>query len=95
MCVCVTRLQEALQLHQEGDASRAVAKLTRAIALDPRHPELFKQRAEAHLTLRNFHSAIINFKKAFLLQPSEHLELTERCVIGFSSPTLFPRASQE
>lgn len=97
-CDCVTitsyllRLREALQFHQEGDAGRAVAKLTRAIALDPRRPELFKQRAEAQLTLKNFHSAIINFKKALSLQPSEQLELTERCVVEFSF-NLFHRLS--
>ena len=88
-CVAITfhllRLREALQYHQEGDAGRAVAKLTRAIALDPRRPELFKQRAEAQLALQNFHSAIINFKKALSLQPSEELELTERCVVEFSN----------
>ena len=61
-----------------------MAKLTRAIALEPRRPELFKNRAEAHLTLRNFHSAIINFKKALSLQPSEQQELTDRFVITFS-----------
>ena len=87
-CFAITfhllRLREALRYHQEGDAGRAVAKLTRAIALDPRRPELFKQRAEAQLTLQNFHSAIINFKKALSLQPSEELELTERCVDEFS-----------
>ena len=72
------RLEEAVKLHQDGDPKGAVTKLTRAISLDPMNADLFKQRAEAYATLQDFHSAIINLRKALSLRPSEHTAITGR-----------------
>ena len=74
---CV-RLKEAHSLHESGDSQRAVAKLTRAIALQPRNPDLFRLRAEAYFSLKEYHSSIINFQKVVALKPSVEVEITER-----------------
>ena len=71
-------MKEACSLHESGDSQRAVAKLTRAIALQPRNPELFKLRAEAYFSLKEYHSSIINFQKVVALKPSIEAEITER-----------------
>ena len=72
------RFQEVLRLHSDGDSRAAVAKLNRAIALDPRNPELFRQRAVLHEALQDYHSVIINLKKILSLCPSERAELTRQ-----------------
>ena len=60
-------------------------KLTRAIALQPRNAELFKQRAEAYTLLRDYHSAILNFHKVLSLSPSEQDVIHERLAdVNFS-----------
>ena len=79
----LSRFQEVLQLHREGDPKAAVAKLNRAICLDPRNPELFRQRAVLHEALQDYHSVIINLKKVLSLCPSEHAELTLRLAAMF------------
>ena len=65
-------------MHGEGDSRAAVAKLNRAIALDPRNPELFRQRATLHEALQDYHSVIINLKKVLSLCASERTELTRQ-----------------
>ena len=65
-------------MHESGDSQKAVAKLTRAIALQPRNPDLFKLRAEVHFSLREYYSSIINFQKVIALQPSIEREIIER-----------------
>ena len=65
-------------MHESGDFQKAVAKLTRAIALEPRNPDLFKLRAEAYFSLKEYYSSIINFQKVIALQPSIEEEITER-----------------
>lgn len=72
------RLKEARSLHESGESQKAVAKLTRAIALEPRNPDLFKLRAEAYFSLSEYHSSIINFQKVISLQPSAEGEVIER-----------------
>ena len=72
------RLKEACSLHESGDSQQAVAKLTRAIALQPRNPDLFRLRAEAYFSLKDYHSSIINFQKVVALKPSMEVELTKR-----------------
>ena len=67
-----------MTLHQGGDPKQAVAKLTRAIVLDSRNAELFKQRAEAFVSLGDYHMAIVNFRKVLSLSPSEEEEITGR-----------------
>ena len=65
-------------MHESGESRKAVAKLTRAIALEPRNPDLFKLRAEAYFSLKEYYSSIINFRKVIALQPSVEKEITER-----------------
>ena len=71
-------MNEAHTLHGSGDDKRAVARLTRAIALQPRNPDLFQLRAEAFFSLKEYHSSIINFQKVIALKPSVEDEITER-----------------
>ena len=59
----------------------AVAKLNRAIALQPDNPELFKQRAEAHFELCNYHAAILNFNKVIALKETEREAIHERLAL--------------
>ena len=72
------RLEQAQREHQEGNLTRCIAILSRAITLQPRNPELFKRRAEAYVSQQHYHSAIINFKKTISLSPSEETILTPR-----------------
>ncbi len=65
------RLQEAQRLQREGDSQSAIKTLTRAIALDRHSASLFLQRAEAHVSLEEYHSAALNYQKALSLRPSE------------------------
>ena len=65
-------------MYEAGDHRRAVAKLTRAIALQPRNPDLFELRAEVHYSLKEYHFSIINFQKVISLKPSVEREITER-----------------
>ena len=74
----ICRLKEAFSLHESGDHQRAVVRLTRAIALQPTNPDLFKLRAEAYFSLKEYHSSIINFQKVIALTPSSEEEITER-----------------
>ena len=78
VCFSPCRLQKAERLHNEGDPKQSVKKLTRAIALDPHNAALFKGRAEAHVSLQEYHSGVINFKKALSLSPSEREEIENR-----------------
>ena len=52
--------------------------MTRAIALQPKNSDLFELRAEAHFSLKEYHSSIINFQKVISLKPSVEAEITER-----------------
>ena len=71
-------MREARRLHESGDSQKAVAKLTRAIALEPRNPELFQLRAEAYFSLKDYYSSIINFQKVISLEPDTEDEIVER-----------------
>lgn len=82
---CTIRLQDAASLCDRGEISRAVSKLTRAIALQPRNPKLFKQRAEAYVLLKDYHAAILNFQKVLALCTSEQEYIHERLAdVSFS-----------
>eukprot|EP00731_Ephydatia_muelleri_P024858 Em0016g1129a len=70
-------LQEVAELVKSNPRG-AVIKLTRAIALQPKNAELFRQRAEAYEALFDYHPAILNFRKALLLGPLNKEALTFR-----------------
>lgn len=74
----ILRLNEAMILCKRGDPGLAVTKLTRAIALQPQNPDLFKLRAEAYVLLRNYEPAIVNFQKVVALKSDEDGLITER-----------------
>ena len=71
-------MEEACQLLKDGHPNTALAKLTRAIALQPTNAKLFNQRAEVNLTLQNFRPAIVNFQKVLALDPSRREEVVDR-----------------
>ena len=73
----ILRLQEVSELLKSNPRG-AVIKLTRAIALQPKNAELFRQRAEAYEALFDYHPAILNFRKALLLGPLNKEALTFR-----------------
>lgn len=72
------RLKEALALTEEGKPELAVAKLTRAIVVDPDNPDLFRHRAEACILIPDYHTAIINFEKVIALNPNEKEAISAR-----------------
>lgn len=56
---------------EEGDYTHCVAVLSRAMALEPHNPELFKKRADAYIQLKDYSSAIANYQKTISLAPSQ------------------------
>lgn len=67
----------------EGSHDLAVAKLTRAIVLQPQNPVLFSRRAAAYASLGNHHAAILNLRKALSLNPSDSPTLTAQLAIAY------------
>ena len=65
------RLEEAESLCDSGEPSKAITKLTRAIALQNQNPDLFEKRAEAYILVKNFELAIANFQKALALREED------------------------
>lgn len=63
---------------EERDYTHSVAVLSRAMALEPHNPELFKKRADAYFQLEDYTAAIANYKKAISLAPSEATGLASR-----------------
>ena len=57
--------------------------MTRAIALQPNNPDLFKIRAEANVSLSNYHAAIINFKKVIRLRKDEEATINKRLAVVY------------
>ncbi len=65
------RLAEAQTLCDDGECNKAVAKLSRAIVLQPLNSDLFEKRAEVYLILRNYDLAIVNFQKVLSLRTKD------------------------
>lgn len=65
-----SRQEEATHLVSCDEPELAVKKLTRALALDPRNADLYKQRGEVFYKLRDYPSAIENISKALRVSPS-------------------------
>lgn len=74
----LVRLSDAITLRKEEKPKLALAKLNRALALRPDYFALFKERAEAHAMLCNFHAAIINLKRVIALKEEEREAVTLR-----------------
>ena len=72
------RKAEAKALNARGLPKRAVARLSRAIVLEPNDPELFNLRGEASVLAREYHSAIANFKKVIALRKTDHETVNKR-----------------
>ncbi len=53
---------------ENNEYSKAVNKLSRAIALQPLNSDLFERRAEVYVTLRNYDLAIANLQKILSLK---------------------------
>ena len=68
MLLFTGRLKEAGSLCDSGEPSKAIARLTRAIALQNQNPDLFEKRAEAYVLVKNFELAIANFQKVLALR---------------------------
>lgn len=71
------RQQEAHWLLDEGKSGEAVKRLSRALALDPRNPHLYRQRAEALVATGDLPAAIQNVKKALSIGHPEYEQLQE------------------
>ena len=71
-------VREARRLSAAGRPDRAVVRLSRAIVLKHNDPELFKERAEASVLIRDYHAAIINFAKVVKLRESEREAMNKR-----------------
>eukprot|EP00057_Strongylocentrotus_purpuratus_P033762 XP_792693.2 PREDICTED: tetratricopeptide repeat protein 16 [Strongylocentrotus purpuratus] len=60
------------RLVDEGDYRRAVISLDKGLNLLPKEVKFYLMRGEAYLQLCDFQSAILNLKKACVLQPDNH-----------------------
>ena len=67
-----------MELRENNKPQLAISRLTRAIALQPTNPQLFQERAEVYLDLKDYESAIPNFRKAMSLAPGKREELSSR-----------------
>ena len=64
------RYNKALQMKAEGDQQRVLIYINKAISIRPDDVLFYVERAEAFLRLCDFQSAILNYKKACLLEPA-------------------------
>lgn len=83
LCHAPYSLAEAKALCDEGKPELAVRRLTRAIALNPSDPELFRLRGEASVLARDFHTAIINFKKVITMHEDERASMCKRLSVVY------------
>ncbi|XP_054770214.2 uncharacterized protein LOC129278037 [Lytechinus pictus] len=60
------------RLMDDGDFGQAVISLDKALNLLPKEVKFYLMRGEAYLQLCDFQSAILNLKKACVLQPDNH-----------------------
>lgn len=63
--------ESARSLTEAGVYGRAVVCYTKSLTLRPRDVTCIIERAECFLRLADFQSAILNYKKACLLQPED------------------------
>lgn len=63
--------KSARSLMETGDYGRAVVCYTKSLTLRPRDVTCITERAECYLRLADFHSAILNYKKACLFLPGD------------------------
>lgn len=82
-------------MSSKGSHDSAVAKLTRAITLQPQNPTLFSRRAAAYTSLGNHHAAILNLRKALSLSPSDGPSLTGQLATAYYQHGLALEADRE
>lgn len=68
------------QLLQSGDLAAALLVLTRAIELDPNLPQAYNARGYAHLRLKHYANAIMDFDRAIRLRPGYENAYVNRAV---------------
>lgn len=78
LCCYNCRIIQAKAFSESGAPNHAVARLSRAILLKPDDPELFRLRGEAAVMAREYHTAIINFKRVIALRKSENESMSKR-----------------
>ncbi len=66
--------------YREGDAARAVAEFSQAIAADPRAVNVYLERASAYLRLGRIQAAFADFDKAIELEPENPERYLSRAV---------------
>ena len=66
--------------YREGDAARAVAEFSQAIAADPRAVNIYLERANAYLRLGRSQAAFADFDKAIELEPENPERYLSRAV---------------
>ncbi|XP_074655827.1 uncharacterized protein LOC141909320 [Tubulanus polymorphus] len=82
--------QNAVEFMNEGDFERALMPLNKAINLKSEEPQFYACRGECLLQLTDFQSAILNYKKAHSLQPSDQQLYSKLAFIYFfQGQTLF------
>ena len=69
--IFIFRLSDVTTLKKEGKPNQAVAKLNRALFLQPDNPVIFRERAEVYIMLSDFHGAIINLKRTIMLREED------------------------
>ncbi len=60
-------MEEAQALRRQGNPRDSLAKLNRALFLDSRNPDLFRERSEAYCMLQDFSNAVINLERVMEL----------------------------
>ncbi|CAG5117465.1 unnamed protein product, partial [Candidula unifasciata] len=83
--------QQALRLKEERNPVGSISCLTKAINLTPSDPVLYAERGEAYLSLCDFQSAILNYRKACLLTTTDKEAYDSRLafIYYFQGQTLF------
>lgn len=74
---------EAKELCDEGQAGAAVRKLSRAIALEPNNPELFRHRAEALTLAGDYRTAAANFNKVISMREEAKAAMHKRLSVVY------------
>lgn len=62
--------KRAMELRAIGDHQECINAVNKAMGLIPDVPKYYVQRAESYIQLCDFKSAILNYKKACLLEPN-------------------------
>ena len=88
-------MTEARKLSAEGNPGIAIRRLTRAIALKPDDPELFRERGEANALLHNYHAASINFHKVIALREDQREDMSKRLSVVYYAHGVASAAQQK